>query len=1173
MSKQYTGGLITKTPVVPTSLSASGVWSLSDQAEAQATNTWPFPRDPQFNYVTMLLHGDGSAGVPSTGSGAGASSTVTAFNTDASTNNFNVAINGDARSNNFNPYQEGYYSNRFDGSGDYLTVPNNAVLNVGSSTFTLECWFFNQQNALSGAEAGVGTIASKSDYNGSNSNGYSLFCYDGANNSTPSTYITFFCNGVSFKVTSSVGAVPFNTWTHIAVVKSGTTLTIYANGVSVGTSSSAPSTINDTSTVFIIGSQINGTTFNGTYPLSGLVSNLRLVKGTAVYTAAFTPPTAPLTAITNTSLLTCQSNRFIDNSTNAFTITKNGDTAVSPAQPFTLPSTVATYGSGYFDGTGDSLSLASSSTALPTGTQDFSVEMYLYWQTQGGSYPQLISNPTTSGFQIYYDVSAGALAVGIFNIANVITYTIAQSALSGVWTHLAVTRSGTTFRLFVNGVLQANGTNVISFASLTTQYIASDGSRPYTGYMTDVRTVLGAIPTGYQTSSTTNGTSVFTPPTSPLTAVSSTALLTTQYNGGGNNSGFKDSSQFNFPITRNGNTTQGTFTPYSADWSNYFNGSSDYFSLTDNGAFNFGTGDATVEYWFNSPGTSNNYPGIISSVDYNASGSASIRFDNTGYKGKAFMYVNGGGDPVISSTTTISYNTWNHIAIVRQGTSLKLYLNGTLDTTVTISVSLPWNLSNGGMRIGRGFDVDGASAYYPGYLSNLRLVKGTAVYTSNFTPSATPLTAISNTSLLTCQSSRFVDNSIYAFTLTNQGSPSVQGFSPFAPLTVYNPATYGGSGYFDGSGDYLQAGTSASLALGSGDFTIEGFHYCTGYNGGAALYSTINTYPSSTGLLFYIESGGRYTIDVNGAILQPTNLATLNAWIHYAVVRSSTTITIYINGSSIGTVSSSTNYSDQYAVIGRTGAGSASNFFLGYLSNTRMVKGTAVYTTTFTPPTAPLTPITNTSLLLNTTNPAILDNSMLNNLETVGNAQISTSVVKYGTASMYFEGSSPYGYLKGNANLSQNVAFGTGDFTVECWVNLTTTASDSTIMDTRPGSNAANYFLFYLWTNGGAQLPTIAWYSPTSYVLSTGTVSSGTWTHIAICRASGTIRSFKDGVLQQSASDTRSYANPGAPYPYIGAAYGVGVDSFKGYIDDFRITKYARYTATFTPPTQAFPNG
>ena len=196
---------------------------------------------------------------------------------------------------------------------------------------------------------------------------------------------------------------------------------------------------------------------------------------------------------------------------------------------------------------------------------------------------------------------------------------------------------------------------------------------------------------------------------------------------------------------------------------------------------------------------------------------------------------------------------------------------------------------------------------------------------------------------------------------------------------------------------------------------------------------------------------------------------------------------------------------------------------------------------------------------------------MANVLETVGNAQVATSPVKYGSGSMYFDGVSPYSYLKGNANLSQSIAFGTGDFTIECWVYLTTAGSDSVIMDSRPGSNSANYFLFYLWTSGGATLPTIAWYAPTSYVVSTGTVSAGAWTHIAICRANGILRSFKNGIVQQAAADTTAYANPGAPYPYIGASYGVSSDSFKGYIDDLRVTKAARYIANFTPPQQALP--
>jgi hypothetical protein len=674
MSKQYSGGLITKTPVVPTSLSASGIWSLSDQAEAQATNTWPFPRDPQFNYVTMLLHGDGSAGVPSTGSGAGASTTVTNFNADASTNNFNVTINGDARSNNFNPYQAGYYSNYFDGTGDYLTIAGTSIACALPGDFTIECFYYQLATVNYGSIFSTTTTYSTAN---------SLRISTGNNTNT-------------FEVASSGGGIinastafTPNSWIHIALVRSGTTLTLYQNGVSVGSATNSQSFVSDT---FIIG-DVQGA--GAPYALNGYISNFRVVKGTAVYTAAFTPPTTPLTAISGTSLLTCQSNRFIDNSANVFTITVNGNTSIAPAQPFTLPSSVSTYGSGFFDGTGDYLSAPS---VPASGTGSFCFEAWIY--PTNASTNQMIIGAVNGGMWVGMNIdTANNFSIGRAFTANDngVSFTWANNR----WYHVAVNRNGTNLQFFVDGVqIGSTLTNSINY-SVAGRLVAAEGTTAatfYSGYIAGLRVVNASV-----------YTSAFTPPTAPPSVIANTTLLTTQFNGGGNNSGFKDSSQNNFVITRNGNTTQGTFVPYGADWSNYFNGSSDYFSLTDNGAFNFGTGDATVEYWFNSPGTSNNYPGIISSVDYNASGSASIRFDNTGYKGKAFMYVNGGGDPVISSTTTISYNTWNHIAIVRQGTSLKLYLNGTLDTTVTISVSLPWNLSNGGMRIGRGFDVDGAS--------------------------------------------------------------------------------------------------------------------------------------------------------------------------------------------------------------------------------------------------------------------------------------------------------------------------------------------------------------------------------------------------------------------------------------------------------------------------------
>jgi hypothetical protein len=123
----------------------------------------------------------------------------------------------------------------------------------------------------------------------------------------------------------------------------------------------------------------------------------------------------------------------------------------------------------------------------------------------------------------------------------------------------------------------------------------------------------------------------------------------------------------------------------------------------------------------------------------------------------------------------------------------------------------------------------------------------------------------------------------------------------------------------------------------------------------------------------------------------------------------------------------------------------------GYISDIRVVKGTAVYTTTFTPPTAPLNAITNTSYLLKFTNAGIYDHAMLNDLETVGNAQVSTSVVKYGTGSMYFDGAGDY--LSRPA--SSLYALGTGDFTIEAWVYANTTITNNE--DCRENTNCQSY--------------------------------------------------------------------------------------------------------------------
>jgi hypothetical protein len=649
-----------------------------------------------------------------------------------------------------------------------------------------------------------------------------------------------------------------------------------------------------------------------------------------------------------------------------------------------------------------------------------------------------------------------------------------------------------------------------------------------------------------------------------------TLLLPGNGTNGAQNNTFLDSSSNNFSITRNGNTTQGTFSPFSqTGWSNYFG--TGYLTVPTNAAFDFGSGDATIEAWIY-PTSSSQTCGIF---DKRSSGANYSQFPQLALSSGAIVVLvsyNGSSWAVTINGATPAVNAWSHIAVVRNGNTWTLYVNGTVSgTPVTASGSV--YASTDSLCIG--VSTTSGTNPFTGYISNARIVKGTAVYTSAFTPSTTPLTAITNTSLLTCQSNRFVDTSSNAFAITPNGTYSVQAFSPFAPTAAYSAATNGGSGYFDGSGDYL---TKSNINFSTNAFTIEGWFYVTSSAANVNYWGQDNGGGTNPKMLLYGDNSGNFVFEtgsVSGAVISVsrTTYIKVNAWQHIVIARGGTgtnQTAMFIDGVRVGT-GTCASLSAITAAFNLGYIGEAFGVtFNGYVSGFRIVNGTDVYgysNTTITVPTAPPTNITNTNTLLNFTNGGVIDATGKNVLETVGNAQISTTQSKWGGSSMGFTTSGAR--LQGNSLLGNSVAFGTGDFTIEVWVYLTSTSADSTIMDTRPGANSGNYFLFYLWTNGGGQQPTISWYVPGGSVLSTGTISANTWTHVAICRSGGTIRSFKDGVQQASASNTTAYANPGAPYPYIGADYPGGV--FQGYMDDLRITKYARYTGNFTPPAAALP--
>ena len=185
-----------------------------------------------------------------------------------------------------------------------------------------------------------------------------------------------------------------------------------------------------------------------------------------------------------------------------------------------------------------------------------------------------------------------------------------------------------------------------------------------------------------------------------------------------------------------------------------------------------------------------------------------------------------------------------------------------------------------------------------------------------------------------------------------------------------------GSFSFNGSSQYLTVPSSSAFAFGTGNLTIESWCYFANGSGVVNQVICSNYGPStawSTDSFYFgkhVSASGKVTFWLNNfsnstPLLTDPNLPPTNTWVHYAVTRSTNTWTLWRNGVSVatGTYTGNPNATKNSIIIGE--ADINSNYFSGYLSNLRIVKGTAVYTTTFTPSQSILPNITNTSLLLN----------------------------------------------------------------------------------------------------------------------------------------------------------------------------------------------------------------
>jgi hypothetical protein len=408
-----------------------------------------------------------------------------------------------------------------------------------------------------------------------------------------------------------------------------------------------------------------------------------------------------------------------------------------------------------------------------------------------------------------------------------------------------------------------------------------------------------------------------------------------------------------------------------------FDGTNDYLTIPDSSDFEFGDGDFTIEAWvyFNNH---TDYASIIHQYgSTNASKTWFFSLDGTAQSNpdrvRFWIYYNSGASSLNLNGESITYKTWHHVAAVRHGNKVTLYQNG----VATASSPFSETASNGTANVSIGADSN-AGYDMNGHISNVRVLKGTALYTANFKPPMRELEVVPGTSLLACQSKTDASLEKTGKTITVNGNAVASELTP-GILTPVPKAGAGsaitGSVEFDGTEDYLSL-SSNDFAFGTGDFTLEfwfnsgdvsdttqrGFLQISDTTGGLktsytnGLMIQLGANNSGTGV-----SGAIHSLIDNSRIGSSGEVIKTNSWNHCVVSRESGVARIFLNGNLLESKTISGSISGTNLAIG--GYYSTSFLLKGFISNLRVVKGTALYTDDFIPPTRELKKVPGTVLL------------------------------------------------------------------------------------------------------------------------------------------------------------------------------------------------------------------
>ena len=702
----------------------------------------------------------------------------------------------------------------------------------------------------------------------------------------------------------------------------------------------------------------------------------------------------------------------------------------------------------YFDNTDDYLSTNLSSSFA---ANDFTIECWIYPFAFADDSVVGERNNSYFGFNLYNNNFRAYFNTGYT------TSTITSKSFSPyAWYHVAMVRKGSIGSLYINGSLE--GSTVISgtMPSQTISVGSYYNAYYYSGYMQDLKIYTLAkytenftppLPT-YGTISYTTGitnvgvtTTAFYQSTGDvgIAETSSTAanalVLAMPMN---KTFGFQDINVAVRGLTSGASAgtakTVGLGTTSTAnapshpiisatkskwyDGGAYFDGG-DYLSISSNNDFGFGTGDITIEFWL--------YPTSLSGVqvwtDFRSGSTGPTVYTN----GTSLQVALDSGNNIFTTTPTLITNNWQHISFVRSVTTAYLFVNGVLSSSASNST----NYGTADSLI-IGLDSVSSGQYATGYLQDLKIYKGLAKYTANFTPprpicgfttdlaiqtgftttSATGallssvvglgststlafgadqtysgITSITSSSGITTLPDTYAQNLVLALPLANitgvgnsftndrntqirTASITGAGVTAGTTKTITNTGVttvsmgstskwYGNTAYFDG-GDYLDVTDDGSFDFGTDNFTIEFYINIPNINTTFDIIGTANNSVylggsksgwiiavlSTGSIRFGYQSSNSWIFEIEFGLSMSSS-----RWHHVSISRSGTSLICYVDGVQGNSSTNSTNIQSTENICRVGGGYGSSNLLLtGYLQDIKIYKGTAKYTTNFTPP-------------------------------------------------------------------------------------------------------------------------------------------------------------------------------------------------------------------------------